>query len=71
MKNILSLKLGTKVKGKEIKEWIIFHTKNQTEYSKESNKMINYLNLSDELDYIIARGTYQASERKFCVIKCV
>lgn len=70
MKNILSYAKGTKIKGKEIKEWIKFHTENQTEYTKEARKMIDYLNISDDADYRISKGIYQASARKFCVIKC-
>lgn len=70
MKNILSYASGTKIKGKEIKEWIIFHTENQTEYTKEAKKMVDYLNIFDDAEYKIGKGIYQASERKFCVFKC-
>lgn len=69
MKNILSYASGTKIKGKEIKEWIKYHTENKTEYTKEANKMTEYLNISDDMEYRITKGNYQASERKFCVIK--
>ena len=70
VKNILSYASGTRFKGREIKEWIKFHTENQTEYTKEAKKMINYLNISDDEEYNIYKGHYQASERKFCVFKC-
>lgn len=70
MKNILSYASGTRFKGKEIKEWIKYHTENQTEYTKEAKKMIDYLNISDDGEYGISKGGYQASERKFCVFKC-
>lgn len=70
MRNILSCYPCTRFKGKEIKEWIRFHIENQTEYTKEAQKMIDYLNISDDVEYKIYRGTYQASERKFCVIRC-
>ena len=69
MKNILSYASGTKIKGKEIKEWIKFHTENQTEYTKEAKKMVGYLNISDNEEYYISKGNYQASERKFCIAK--
>lgn len=70
MKNILSHVLGTRFKGKEIKEWIKYHVENQTEYTKEAQQMIDYLNISDDVEYKISRGFYQASERKFCVHRC-
>lgn len=70
MKNILSYSSGARFKGKEIKEWIKYHTENQTEYTKEARKMIDYLNISDDEEYGISKGCYQASERKFCVFKC-
>ena len=70
MKNILSYIPGTKFTGKEIKEWIKFHIENQTEYTKEAKKMVEYLNISDDAEYWVCRGNYQASARKFCVIKC-
>ena len=69
MKNILSYASDTRFKGKEIKEWIKYHIENQTEYTKEAKKMINYLNISDDGEYGISKGSYQASERKFCVFK--
>ena len=70
MKNILSYIPGTKFHGKEIKEWIKFHIENQTEYTKEARKMTNYLNISDDAEYVIYKGTYQSSKRKFCIRKC-
>lgn len=69
MKNILSYNPGAKFKGKEIKDWIKFHIENQTEYTKEANKMIKYLNISDNVEYQINRGYYQASKRQYCVFK--
>lgn len=70
MKNILSYSPYTRFKGKEIKEWIKFHIENQTEYTEEAKKMIDYLNISDSVEYYVRRGDYQASERKFCVYRC-
>ena len=69
MENILSYSSGTRFKGKEIKEWIKYHTENQTEYTKEAKKMIGYLNISDDVEYCVSKGGYQANERKFCVFK--
>ena len=71
MKNILSYAPSIKIKGKEIKEWIKFHTENRTEYTCEAQKMICYLNICDDADYQIAKGDYQASRRQFCVRKCM
>ena len=70
MKNILSYTPYTRFNGKEIKEWIIYHTKNQTEYTEEAKRMVNYLNISDNAEYYISKGNYQASERKFCMHRC-
>lgn len=70
MRNILGYGPYTRFKGKEIKEWIKFHTENQTEYTNEARQMIDYLNISDDVEYKICRGNYQASERKFCVFRC-
>lgn len=69
MKNILSYNPYMRIKGSEIKEWIRFHTDNQTEYSKEAKKMIKYLTITDDGYYFVSRGNYQASERQFCVIE--
>ena len=70
MKNILSYARGTKIKGKEIKEWVRFHIENQTEYTDIANNMIRYLNISDDAEYQISKGNYQAIERQFCITKC-
>ena len=70
MKNILSYTPYTRFKGKEIKEWIKFHTENQTGYAEEAKRMVDYLNISDDTEYYILKGNYQASERKFCVHRC-
>lgn len=70
MKNILSYFSESRFKGKEIKEWIKFHVENQTEYTKEAKKMVGYLNISDDAEYKVHKGNYQASERKFCVFIC-
>lgn len=71
MKNILSYKPSTPIKGSEIKSWILFHTEKQTEYTNIAQKMIKYLTISDNDFYTISKGDYQASERIFRVIKCV
>lgn len=69
MRNILSFKPGTKIKGKEIKDWIRYHTENQTSHSVEAKKMTKYLNIDDDKFYVIRRGNYQASERTFQVAR--
>ena len=70
MRNILSYSSYTRFKGKEIKEWIKFHTENQTKYTKEAQHMIDYFNILDDVEYYVRKGNYQASERKFCVYRC-
>ena len=67
MRNILSFKPGTKIKGKEIKDWIRYHTENQTSHSSEAKKMTKYLNIDDDKYYKIYRGDYHESERSFQV----
>lgn len=69
MKNILSYTPGTKIKGKEIKEWILYNINHQTSLSAEAKKMTKYLNIDDEKEYIISKGTYQESARSYQVIK--
>ena len=49
MKNILSYNMP--LKGAEIKHWIKYHTENQTEYSFMANRMLRFLNISDDLEY--------------------
>ena len=49
MKNILSY--TTPLKGVEIKNWIKYHSVNQTEYSFMANRMLRFLNISDDLEY--------------------
>lgn len=70
MRNILSYQPLTRFKGKEIKDWIAFHTQNQTSLTKEASKMTRYLgSLADKRSYFIVKGDYEASERCFCVVK--
>lgn len=45
MKNILSF--NSPLRGKEIKDWIRYHTETQTEYSRIAKKMQRFLNISD------------------------
>ena len=70
MRNILSYSPYTRFKGKEIKEWIKFHTENQTEYTKEAKKMIDYFSISDDVEYYVRKGNYQSSERQFNIYRC-
>ena len=53
MKNILSYTSNTPLSGKEIKEWIKFHTENKTEYTKIAKTMSRYNNLIDNNMYTI------------------
>ena len=49
MKNILSYQQP--LPGKEIKDWIAFHTANETEYSAIASQMQRFGNLADEAAY--------------------
>lgn len=69
MKNILSYTNNEKFTGKEIKDWINYHINHQTSLSSEATKMKEYLNIDDNSMYVIQKGTYQASERRYCIIK--
>ena len=69
MKNILSYTNNEKFTGKEIKDWINYHINHQTSLSREAAKMKKYLNIDDNSMYVLQKGTYQASERRYCVIK--
>lgn len=53
MKNILSYNNGNFC-GKEIREWICYHTDNQTEYTRIAKSMIRYVDtLVDDRIYRI------------------
>lgn len=69
MINILSYAPGTKIKGRVIKEWIIYHTTHRTSLSKEARKMTKYLNIHDDRYYSLGKGVYQASARSYHVYK--
>ena len=61
VRNILSCKVGTIFKGKEIKEWIQYHLTNDTSKTRIAKQMIKYLNIEDMADYRLYRGTYESS----------
>lgn len=52
MKNILSF-VNKSISGKQIKEWILCHTFNETEYTKIARAMMRYTNLRDDCNYYI------------------
>ena len=52
MKNILSF-INKSIPGNTIKEWIIFHAFNETEYTKIAKTMMRYMNLRDDCNYYI------------------
>ena len=56
MRNILSF--NSPLRGKEIKDWIRYHTENQTEYSRIAKKMHRFSNISDNDMYDV----YSSSE---------
>lgn len=45
MRNVLSC--VTSVSGKEIKEWISYHSERQTSHTKEATRLKRYLNVKD------------------------
>lgn len=51
MINILSYQQP--LSGRTIKEWIIYHIENKTEYSKIANRMRKYLNIRNDKMYSI------------------
>lgn len=54
MKNILSYKPGTKFSGKEIKDWIEFHTSRQTSHTRQALHMQQeYWRLKDTREYLV------------------
>lgn len=64
MKNILSYPLGTLFTGKEIKEWITYHTNNKTSKSRIAKKMIDYLTIDDNYLYCLTHGDTCSSRAK-------
>jgi hypothetical protein len=66
MRNILSFQQP--LPGKEIKEWISFHSANETEYTPIANQMKRFGNLSDKVLYRIdmhPRKSWHGKERKY------
>ena len=62
-KTNLSYKLGTRFKGKEIKDWIKYNLENNTSHTKVANTMKEYLNtLEDETIYFLYKENYRSSE---------
>ena len=54
MRNILSLKPGTPILGKEIRNWFNYHSENETSHSKIARGMKKrFENLRDERYYKI------------------
>ncbi len=51
MQNILSYKQP--LTGREIKDWIAFHTANKTEYTPIAAQMQRFSNISDQAKYRI------------------
>ena len=68
MKNILSYQ--QLLLGKEIKEWVSFHTANETEYTSIAARLKRYDNIADDGLYRIdmhPRGSdlWYSKERKY------
>lgn len=66
MKNILSYNMP--LKGAEIKHWIKYHIENQTEYSFMANRMLRFLNISDDLEYKVVpspKGTGCGESKRY------
>ena len=60
MKNILSYKLGTIFTGKEIKDWIKYHTERNTSKTRVAKRMTKFLNLDDNEKYYLYKDTYSS-----------
>lgn len=58
MKNILSYSLGTIFKGKEIKDWISYHTSNKTSKSKVARKLEKYSDIDDDDWYCLGKDEH-------------
>ena len=66
MKNILSYQQP--LLGKEIKEWVSFHTANETEYTSIAAQMKRFNNIADEKLYRIdmyPRKSWHGKEHKY------
>ncbi len=66
MQNILSFQRP--LLGKEIKEWVSFHTANETEYTSIATRLKRYDNLADEGLYRISmhpRKSWHGKEHKY------
>lgn len=59
-RNIISYKLGSVFTGKEIREWIEFHTTHKTSKSKVAKTMKKYMNLDYNKEYRITKNTYRS-----------
>lgn len=66
MEDILNYDSNTRIKGKKIKEWIKFHAIFQTPYTCDAMKMLDYLNISDDKEYIMRKENCE----QFCVYEC-
>lgn len=69
LKNILSY--TNQLKGKEIKEWIRYHSEHSSEYSMIAIHMQKYLNISDNDMYMViynSKGTGCGERNKWPIL---
>lgn len=71
IRNIISYKLGTPFAGKEILQWLHFHTSNQTSLSKEALRLNHHygLTLNPNRTYVFYRGQERTSGPEVFLIK--
>ena len=69
VRNILSCTRGTLFTGKEIKEWIDYHTNNETSKTKIANSLSKYTNINDTHLYAVRKDPYSKSSNQFILVK--
>lgn len=69
VRNILSCTRGTLFTGKEIKEWIDYHTNNETSKTKIANSLSKYTNINDTDLYAVRKDPYSESSNQFILVK--
>ena len=63
MRNLLSYVGYESFTGKEIKDWITYHTENQTSKTKVAKTLVKYLNIKDDRLYRFIKETDRCSSR--------
>lgn len=53
MVDVLNLKPGTEISGKEIKDWIMYQITNKTSFASEAKRIRKYVAIDEEKEYYI------------------